>query len=138
MAEEKETLRFIDGHGREVTRPLNYVIDIRTFRETAGFALLFVAANTHLSVLEIWLALRRQGIGRGRNWIQRRRWLFQPPGTVDRRANRDGKDGKALAIMAEYPTASLRYIVARLKEHGIRRGKDWVRKRRCLLSAVRS
>jgi hypothetical protein len=132
--ETKEIMRYTDGNGREVVREINYTIDIRDHKRTPGFALLFVAANTHLSVSDLCRWLRGQGPHheRGRNWLDRRRWLFQPsdvsnPGM----SNRDGRDAEALAIMREYSTDSLRFVVARLKERGIKRGKDWVRRNRC-------
>src|SRR3974390_3211737 len=106
------TMRWIDFRGREVAREINQVIDLPKMRGTPGYALLFIAANTHLSVSEILLFLETQGVERGRSWVQRRRWLFQPPGTVNSigRPNRDGKDERAREIIREYPTASLRFI----------------------------
>ncbi|SPE27149.1 hypothetical protein SBA5_580028 [Candidatus Sulfotelmatomonas gaucii] len=119
--------------GKEIRCDIHQIIDIRDFKGTAGYALLVCAANGHLSIFNIREFLKLQGVERGESWIRRRRWLFQPPGTVNSNsnANQDGKDEQARAIMREYHKASLRYVVRVLKEHGIHRGKDWVRTHRC-------
>ena len=131
MTKDKSEMFWTDGHGKEQRRSINYTLDIRNFEDAPGYALLFMAANGHLSVgdAERWL-LHIAKVGRGRTWIQRRRWLFQKPGTINPqgRVNRDGKDKLAIQVMQEYPsTSSIRFLVNRLKERGIIRGKDWVR-----------
>jgi hypothetical protein len=128
----KTVMRWTDGRGRECVREVNQVLDIREFKGTPGYALLVCAANGHLSIAEILMFLYSQGVERGENWVRRRRWLFQPPGTVNRNtaANTDGKDERAIEVIREYPSASLRYVVQILKERGIKRGKDWVREQR--------
>jgi hypothetical protein len=127
-------LTWTDWRGRECVRQTNDVIEIKKFKGTAGEALLWMAANTHLSVSDLWRLLECAGIERGEMWIRRRRWLFQPEGTVNSNSNgnADGKDERALDIMREHPTDSLRFVVRVLKEAGIRRSKDWVRRHRCL------
>jgi len=126
-------LTWTDWRGRECERHVNDTLEIREFKGTPGYALLVMAANTHLSVSDLYRLLDSDGVERGEMWIRRRRWLFQQPGTVNSNsnANRDGKDEKAYAIMREHPTDSLRFVVRVLKEHGITRSKDWVRTHRC-------
>jgi hypothetical protein len=126
-------MRWTDSRGRECLREVNQMIDIRDYEGTPGYALLVCAANGNLSISEIYRWLELKGSERGENWIRRRRWLFQPPGTVNSNTsgNPDGKDEWAREVMREYPTASLRYVVRMLKEKGIKRSKDWVRVHRC-------
>jgi hypothetical protein len=122
-----------DGRGHEVTRAVNQVIDVRDFVGTPGYALLIVAANTNLSGGEIDRYLKRIAIGRSRNWIQKRRWLFQPPGTSNPTSpvNVDGKDARAREIMRMFPELSVRDLAAVLKENGVVRSREWVRIHRC-------
>lgn len=126
-------LTWTDWRGRECERHVNDVIEVEKFKGTVGYALLLMAANTHLSVADLYRLLDANEIERGEMWIRRRRWLFQPEGTVNRNttANQDGKDERAYAIMRDHPTDSLRFVVRILKQHGIKRSKDWVRKHRC-------
>jgi len=128
-------LTWRDWRGRECACEVNDVIRVSDFKgiNPAGYALLLMAANTHLKISELYLLLDVEGIERGEMWIRRRRWLFAKPGTTFNRnttANADGKDERALEIMREHPTDSLRFVVRVLKEAGIRRSKDWVRRRR--------
>lgn len=44
--------------------------------------------------------------------------------------NKDGKEDAALAILKAHPKLPLRKTCEMLKEHGIKRGKDWVREKR--------
>jgi hypothetical protein len=126
-------LTWTDWQGRERVREINEDISIQKFKGTAGFALLVMAANTHLSISELVTLLDTFGVKRGEMWVRRRRWLFQPSGTLNRNttADLDGKDQRAREIMREHPTDSLRFVVRVLKEHGILRSKDWVRRHRC-------
>jgi len=130
------TLRWESDSGKEMSRPVNFIIDIRDYKGRAGFPWLVIAANPHLSVNALWWWLWSEGgkNKRGESWIKRRRWLFQDPekaGAAGGQANADGKDGRAVKIMRENPTMSARGLVRLLKENGIRRGKDWVLKHKC-------
>ena len=125
--------------GRTVSREVNQIIDIRDFIGTPGYSLLLVAANTHLSIADLaWilfmqsLALKKPRIERSRTWCQKRRWLFQQPGTVNRisRSDRDGKGERAVKIMGEHPRLSVRDLQALLKQSGITRSREWVRQHR--------
>lgn len=131
------TMSWTDLQGREQVRVINHVLDIRDFKETAAYAWLLIAANTNLSAgdLESFLSIVARDfpkVARSRSWIQRRRWTCQPPDAVNpiNRPNRDGQDARALKIMAANPKLSLRSLVVLLKERGIQRGKDWVRRYR--------
>jgi hypothetical protein len=130
----KDTMSWVDGRGHKVTRAVNQVINVRDFIGTPGYALLLVAANTNLSGGEIDRYLKHiAGVGRSRNWIQKRRWLFQPPGTSNPTSpvNVDGKDALAREIMRMFPKLSVRDLAAVLKENGVVRSREWVRIHRC-------
>jgi hypothetical protein len=122
-----------NGHGKEETRPINYVVDIREHLGEPGYALMAIAANTHLSVSDLHRFLEYNGVGRSLNWIQKRRWLFQPPGTANGTSpgNADGKDARAREIMRMFPNLSVRDLAAVLKENGVVRSREWVRIHRC-------
>ena len=136
------TLSFTDGRRNRVQREVRQTLDIRDFIGTPGYSLLVVAANTHLSVSDIDHFLDEQtrehpAAGRSRSWIQRRRWLFQKPGTDNskgREPDGDRQQSCALVIMAEHPTESVRGLTKLLAEHGIYRSREWVRKHRCTAS----
>ncbi len=130
---DKITMTWTDGRGREVTRELNQVIDVRDFVGTPGYAMLLVAANTALSVSDLLRFFWLSDVGRSRSWISRRRWMFQQPGTTNAVAkpNKDGYEVRAVTIMGENPALSVRQLVHLLKEHGITRGREWVRMHRC-------
>ena len=128
------SMSWVDGRGHEVTRAVNQVIDVRDFVGTPGYALLIVAANTNLSGGEIDRYLKYiAGVERSRNWIQKRRWLFQPPGTSNPTSpvDVDGKDARARQIMRMFPELSVRDLAAVLKENGVVRSREWVRIHRC-------
>jgi len=136
MEKPTGTLRWESDSGKEMTREVNFIIDIRDYKGRAGFPWLVMAANPHLSVSALWWWLWSEGgkNQRGESWIKRRRWLFQDPKTANGpggQPNADGKDGRAVKIMRENPTMSARGLVRLLKENGIRRGKDWVLKHKC-------
>jgi hypothetical protein len=132
------TISWTNYRGKEITREINLVRDIRDFRGTPGYSMLVVAFNTQLSVSDIKLFLDIEArdfplVKRSRSWIQRRRWLFQPPGTANYKnppSDPDGKHAKACAIMAANPTLSIRGLSRLLKEHGIKRSPEWCRHHR--------
>jgi hypothetical protein len=130
---DKGKITWTDGRGQEVSRPINYIVDIRQHVGEPGYALLAIAANTHLTVPELLRFLGCMSIGRSRNWVQKRRWLFQPPGTANATSpvNVDGKDARAREIMRMFPKLSVRDLTAVLIENGVTRSREWVRKHRC-------
>lgn len=131
---EKGTLTWKNWRGKEESRVINYTLDIRENVQAPGWALLAVAANTHLSVSEMLrLLLDLGGVERSRSWLQRRRWLFQLPGTVNdpHQTNKDGNNDRAILLMADNSTLSVRQLVWVLAKHGIKRGREWVRCHRC-------
>lgn len=131
---EKGTLSWQNGRDKQESREVHYTLDTRNHRGEPGFALLAIAANTHLSVADLQRLLESEGVGRSRSYIQRRRWLFQQTDTVNHsghKPNADGKDAPALTIMRANPTLSVRQLSRLLSEAGIDRSRDWVRRHRC-------
>jgi hypothetical protein len=126
------TLGEPDRYGREQARTVNLTIDIRDFKDKAGFAYLLMAANPHLSVRDTQAVLAAVGEQHERpvGWISRRRWLFHGKGMVGAKRNADGKDEKARRIMEENPRLSSRQMAYLLRENGIRRSREWVRRNR--------
>jgi hypothetical protein len=126
------TLGEPDRYGNEQTRTVNITLDIRDFKDRAGFAYLVMAANPHLSVRDIQEVLAAVGEQHERpvGWISRRRWLFHGTGKSGMKRNADGKDEKAHALMAANPRLSNRQMVYLLREKGIRRSREWVRQHR--------
>ena len=126
------TLDKLDRYGREQVRTVNLTIDIRDFKDKAGFAWLVMAANPHLSVRDTQEVLASVGEQHTRpvGWISRRRWLFHGTGKAGARSNADGLDDKAHKIMEKNPHLSNRQTVHLLWENGIRRSREWVRKNR--------
>jgi hypothetical protein len=126
------TLDEPDRYGREVVRTVNLTIDIRDFRDKAGFPYLLMAANPHLSVRNIQEVLANvdERLERPVGWISRRRWLFHGEGKAGGKPNADGLDEKAYAIMADNPRMSNRQIAYLLRQNGIPRSREWVRKHR--------
>lgn len=114
-----------------MTREVNQLMDVREFVGTPGYALLVLAANSkapnHLSAPDILRYLNSMDVGRSLTYLKKRRWLFQPPGTTNS-ANRDGHDARAVEIMREHLALSIRDLVALLKERGIKRQREWVRR----------
>jgi hypothetical protein len=135
---DKTTISWTNYRGKEITREINLVGNLQDFRGTPGYSLLVVAFNTHLSVRDIekFLGVEARDfplVERTRSWIQRRRWLFQQPGTDNRKdppSDRDGKYAEACAIMAENRTLSAGRLSRLLMEHGINRSREWCRKHR--------
>jgi len=128
------TLGEPDRYGREQTRTVNLTIDIRDFKDKAGFAWLVMAANPHLSVRDLQEVLANVGEEHERpvGWISRRRWLFHGTGKAGANANVDGLDEKAHKIMEENPRMSSLKLAYLLRKNGVPRSKEWVRKHRLL------
>jgi hypothetical protein len=127
-------LKWIDGRGNEVTREVNETINLRQYEGTAGYALLVLAANRHLSRFEIWIWLHRRGVERSDSWIARRRWLFQKPTETNApgaKADADGHGKRALDIIRANTASSLRDLTKLLAKAGIKRSREWVRRNRC-------
>lgn len=132
---DTSTMVYWDGRDREVAREVRHTLDARDFLGTAVYPWLVIAANQHLSAPELELFLTRQshatpGTARSLSWIKRRRWMAQPPGTSNV-GNRDWNHARALQIMAENPKLSVRGLVLVLKDRGITRSREWVRRHRC-------
>jgi hypothetical protein len=126
-------LRYTNGRGSEVSREVNETIDLRQFEGTPGYALLVIAANPHLSRFELWVWLKQHGVGRSDAWIARRRWLFQKPTESNApgiKPDADGQAKRARAVLRANPELSLRELVKLLSKHGIKRGREWVRRNR--------
>jgi AraC-like DNA-binding protein len=126
-------LTWEDWHGKEETRPINYTLDTRDHQGEPGWALLAIAANTHLSVSDLKRLLDEGSVERSRTWIQRRRWLFQQPDAVNSpgHPNKDGNDTRAREIMADNRKLSVRQLTKLLSESRIVRSREWVRRHRC-------
>lgn len=116
---------------------VNLVADARDVIGLAGFPWIVIAANPQLSNDKISWFLATCGVvgaERSAGWIQRHRGMFRrtkqhPPGGTA--ADADGNYARAVQIMREHPTVSARQLVRNLKEHGINRSREWVRKHRC-------
>jgi len=131
---DKGTLSWTNWRGKEETRVLNYVLDIRNHVGQPGWAWLVIAANPHLSVADLLRFLSCKGVERSRSWMARRRWMFQPDDTKNspgQKPNRDGKDDRAIAIMRDNTRKSVRQLVWLLNEAKIDRSREWVRRHRC-------
>ena len=119
-----------DRRGREQTRTVNLTIDIRDFKDKAIFPWLLMAANPHLSLRDTQSVLANVGEQHERSlgWLSRRRWMIHGKGKRGVRANADGQDDRARAIMAENPKLSNRQMAWLLRhEYGVKRGAEWVR-----------
>jgi hypothetical protein len=135
MAEPEKwtlTLNKPDRYGREQVRTVNLFIDIRDFKERAGFAWLLLAANPHLSIADIQEVLSNVGEQHERpvGWIVRRRWLFRDERKAGARRNADGLDESAHRIMNKNPKLSNRKMARVLRDNGIPRSPEWVRQNR--------
>ena len=131
-----------DWRGKHQSRDVNQLIDIREFLGTPGYSILVVAANKHLSAPDIQAFLgmvsreseETKWVNRPQTWIKQRRWTFQKPGTDNTKrptSDPDGKQNQAVRLMNSNPHLSTRALVALLKERGILRSREWVRKHRC-------
>lgn len=131
-------MRWTNWQGTESSREVNETIDLRQFDGTAGYALLALAANRHLSRFEIWMWLKRHGVERSDSWIARRRWLFQKPMETNApgvKPDADGQGKRALDIMRPNPALSLRDLTRLLAEHGIKRSREMGQEESLLLTA---
>jgi hypothetical protein len=126
------TLDDPDRYGREQVRTVNLTIDIRDFKDKAGFAWLVLAANPHLSLRDTQAVLSNVGEQHERplGWLSRRRFLFAGTGKPGGKRNADGLDEKARKIMAENPRLSSRQMSWLLRKNGINRSPEWVRRNR--------
>jgi hypothetical protein len=132
MNQETEILEFQDGAGRTVTRLVNQIIDIRAFTHYAVFPWLLMAANPHLSAPDIseYLAWQGEGVFRPVRWVSKRRWMCGPVHSSGPRRNADGCDTLAFELLAANRDLSLRDMVRLLKENGIQRSREWIRRNR--------
>lgn len=130
MATWKLTLAKPDRYGRKQVRTVNLAIDIRDFKDKAGFVWLLMAANPDLSIRNLQEVLEAvdEKHMRPLGWLSRRRWLFHGTGTSHGKGNRDGLDGRAYRIMRENRGVSSRKMSRILLAAGIRRSRDWVLK----------
>jgi hypothetical protein len=126
------TLDEPDRYGRAQVRTVNLTIDIRDFKDKAGFAWLVMAANPHLSRRDIQEVLVNVGEQHFRpaGWISRHWWMFHGTGKTGAKRNADGQDERAREIMAEHPNLSCRQMAYKLRQLGIRRSAEWVRQNR--------
>ena len=140
MSERRDSdmLTFENYSGRMVRREVKQTLDVRDYLGMPGYPWLVIAANPHLSLFDLVMYLYHQnkttpGVERPKSWIHRRRWLFRPP--TDRAQypvhDPDRQHARALRVMAEHPTLSVRNLTKLLQEHGIVRGREWVRQHRC-------
>src|ERR1035437_1291700 len=100
---DKVTMSWTDWRGKEQSRTVNQIIDVRDFIGHPGYALLVLAANSNppnqLSAPDIETYLESMGVGRSLTYLKKRRWMFQPLGT-NNLTSRDGKDARAVKIMS--------------------------------------
>ena len=131
------TMEWKDYRGKPQTREVKQHIDIRDLEGTPVYPWLVMAANPHLSAPDLREFLEMQSgehpaVYRPLHWIQRRRWMCLPAGTAPAAnyRDRDGKQAGAAAIMAAHPGLSLRDLTELLRDHGIHRSREWVRRQR--------
>jgi hypothetical protein len=132
---DKITMSWEHWLGHKVTREVHLVADARNVVGLAGYPWLIMAANPHLSNADIERHLATCGIDgaeRSLSWIQRRRWMFRRSANRNgATSNLDGNYARALQIMWDHPTVSNCKLVHILKEHRIKRSREWVRQHRC-------
>ena len=122
-----------DRYGREQVRTISLTIDdISVFKDRAVFPWLLMAANPNLSQRDTQAVLSAVGEQHDRpvGWISRRRWMIHGKGKSGARRNVDGLDEKARTIMEENPRLSNRQMVHLLRENGVPRSREWVRRNR--------
>jgi hypothetical protein len=127
---------FEDNRGKKQGREINETLAINDLVGVAGgYPLVFMAANRHLTAMEIYRRLNfiiGGANARSLSWIKKRRKLFEPPDyTYPTREDADGRAAQAVELMAEHPKASIRDLVVLLKKLGITRSREWVRLHRC-------
>ena len=125
------TLDNPDRYGREQVRTVNLTIDIRDFKDKAGFAWLVLAANPHLSVRDIQEVLAGVGEQHERpvGWISRRRWMFHGTGKPGSQVDPQ-KAALARTIMEDNPTASNRQLAGMFRAAGLSFSRDYARRHR--------
>lgn len=134
---DKITMSWTHWRGHEVSKEVHLIADARNVVGLAGYPWIVIAANPHLSNLDIERYLATCGIDgaeRSLSWIQRRRWMFRTvkPGNANGpRSDVDGNYARALQIMWDHPTVSNCKLVHILKKHRIKRSREWVRQHRC-------
>jgi len=120
--------------GTTVPKTVRCTLDIRDYEHLAGFSWLLIAANTHLSLAELEIALRHAGPNhkRSKSWIARRRWMFvdTPKTRAGAPKNRDGHEEQVLRFMADNPKMSSRQMAGYLHKIGIARSPTWIRQHR--------
>jgi hypothetical protein len=126
MKQETEVLKFRRS-GRNVSRLVNQIIDIREFRHCAVYPWLLMAANPHLSAPDL-SEITGNASFRPARWINKRRWMCgETRNKGGNRPNADGRDPLAFKLLGEFRELSLRDMVKLLKENGISRSREWVR-----------
>ncbi|SRR6266851_3292788 len=134
---DKITRSWTDWRGNKITEEVNLIADARKVVGLAGYPWIIIAANPHLSNAAIERHLGSCGVDgaeRSLSWIQRRRWMFrtvEPGNTKGAIPNLDRNQARAIRIMREHTNLSTRQLVYLLKEKGIKRSREWVRKHRC-------
>jgi hypothetical protein len=134
---DKAELFWTEWDGKRKTVDVNLVADARNVVGLAGYPWLIMAANPQLSNVLIERYLGNCGIDgaeRSLSWIQRHRWMFrtvEPGNAKGPRPDADGNYARALQIMWDHPTVSNCKLVHILKEHRIKRSREWIRKHRC-------
>lgn len=133
----KMTLGWPDRWGREQVRKINHVINIEDFKDKPGFAWLVIAANPHLSASDIqtFLELMGEQHWRSTSWIGRHRWLFQGNSKPGTKPNADGLDKRAYSIIRDYPRMSSRQLAHLMRERGVQRSAEWVRRHRSVATS---
>lgn len=132
----KLTLDKQDRYGRKQVRTVNLFIDIRDFTDKAIFPYLLMAANPLLSAADIAEVLPEvdEHLWRSQSWISKRLWMCRDVQAT--KPNADGLDEKAHRIMAGNPRLSHRKMAYALRQHGISRSPDWVRRHRVALGTA--
>jgi hypothetical protein len=128
-------LEIEDAGTRKKIRYRADIPNIRDFVGRAGLPWLIMAANVNLSINELLTVMAHYDVVRTRSWVSRRRWIFFDAGYVrssGASADADGQQARAYRIMEQHPKISARDMVRILSDNGIKRGRDWVLKHRCL------
>ncbi|MGO9937181.1 MAG: hypothetical protein ACLPH3_05875 [Terracidiphilus sp.] len=120
-----------ERYGTTENRTVNLFIDIRDFKDKAGFAWLLMAANPQLSVRELQEVLSNVGAEHERpvGWLSRRRWMFHGKGSAGRKTD-VAKAQKARRIMDANPNASARQLAAMFRHAGLGLSREYARRHR--------